>query len=167
MSGIIDSLRENQEIVVAGLVAFSAVILAWNIYLQKNLSRIKKRSRAFFESKEAKDLEEIIFNQIKNTNEAKANMEKMFIENADIKKKLDMCIQKVGVVRFNPFAEVGGNQSFAIALLDKHLNGVIILSLYARDGVRVYSKALKDGKSEYRLSKEEEEAVKLASTDVV
>ncbi|MFA6097522.1 MAG: DUF4446 family protein [Candidatus Paceibacterota bacterium] len=166
MSGIIDSLKENQGVIVAGLVAFSAVILAWNIYLQRNLSQIKKRSRVFFESKEAKDLEEIIFNQIKNANEAKVSMEKMFIENADMKKKLDLCIQKVGVVRFNPFAEVGGNQSFAIALLDKHLSGVIILSLYARDGVRVYSKALKDGKSEYRLSKEEEEAVKLASTDI-
>jgi len=163
MSVINDLVRENQEIAVLGFILFSVIILAWNIYLHKNLSQIKKRSRIFFENKDAKDLEEIMFNQIKNTNEAKVSMEKMFAENNDMRKKLDACIQKVGVVRFNPFAEVGGNQSFAIALLDKHLNGVIILSLYARDGVRVYSKSLKEGKSEYRLSKEEEEAIKLAS----
>lgn len=163
MTGLIDILRTNQEIVLIGLMLFSAVILVWNIYLQKSLSEIKMRSRIFFENKEAKDLEEVIFSQIKNTNEAKIIMEKVFAENAEIRKRLDMCIQKVGVVRFNPFAEVGGNQSFAIALLDKQLNGVIILSLYAREGVRVYSKSLKEGKSEYRLSKEEEEAIKLAS----
>lgn len=163
MSVINDLVTENREIVILGFVSFSTIILIWNIYLHKNLSQIKKRSRIFFENKGAKDLEEIMFNQIKNTNEAKASMEKMFAENNDMRKKLDTCIQKVGVVRFNPFAEVGGNQSFAIALLDKHLNGVIILSLYAREGVRVYSKLLKEGKSEYRLSKEEEEAIKLAS----
>jgi len=165
MADMNEFIKNNQEMIIAALAFFSIVTLLWNAYLHRNLSNIKKRSRTFFENKEAKDLEEIMFNQIKNTNEAKACMEKMFTENNEIRKKLDMCIQKVAVVRFNPFAEVGGNQSFAIALLDKHLNGVIILSLYARDGVRVYSKSIKEGKSEYRLSKEEEEAIKAASAE--
>lgn len=164
MSGVSEFIKGNEEIIFFSLFAILTVILAWNAYLHKNLAQVKKRSRIFFENKEAKDLEDIMFNQIKNTNEARASMEKMFAENNEMRKKLDTCIQKVGVVRFNPFAEVGGNQSFAIALLDKHLNGVIILSLYAREGVRVYSKSLKEGKSEYRLSKEEEEAIKLASS---
>lgn len=165
MAGINEFMKENQEIIILVLAFFSFIILMWNIYLHHSLSKIQKRSRIFFENKEAKDLEEIIFNQIKNTNEAKASVERLFLENGEMSKKLDKCIQKVAVVRFNPFAEVGGNQSFAIALLDKHLNGVIILSLYAREGVRVYSKSVKEGKSEYRFSKEEEEAIRLAGAE--
>jgi len=88
-------------------------------------------------------------------------MKKINSKNAEIEEKMTKCIQKVSIVRFNPYGEVGGNQSFAIALLDKHLSGVMILSLYARDGVRVYSKPIKEGKSEYKLSKEEEEALSL------
>lgn len=165
MSVITEFLSKNQEPLIFALIVFLSVILILNIYLYMGLSHIKKRSRIFFENKDAKDLEEVIFNQIKNTNEAKNGLEKLSEENSEIRKKLDVCIQKVAVVRFNPFGEVGGNQSFAIALLDKHLDGVMILSLYAREGVRVYSKAIKEGKSEYRLSKEEEEAIRLASAE--
>lgn len=148
------------------IAAILIVISAWNAYIYINLAKIKKKSRIFFEGKEAKDLEEIIFNQIKNTNEAKANMEKLFAENKEISEKLNNCVQKFSVVRFNPFSEVGSNQSFVAAFLDNRLNGVIIMSLYAREGVRIYAKSVKEGKSEYRLSKEEEEAIKLASREL-
>jgi len=63
-----------------------------------------------------------MFNQIKNTNEAKVSMEKMFAENNDMRKKLDACIQKVWSGQVQSVRRGRGNQSFAIALLDKHLN---------------------------------------------
>ena len=69
-------------------------------------------------------------------------------------------IQKVGVVRFNPFKETGGNQSFSIALLDSKDNGLVISSLFTRQGTRIYAKPVKNGKSTYQLSKEELEAIK-------
>jgi len=87
--------------------------------------------------------------------------EKFFFRN-QIRENIQKCIQKIGVVRFNPFGEMGGNQSFAIAFLDNSLSGVIILSLYSRDGVKVYSKQITEGKSEYKLTKEEEEAIRIA-----
>ena len=82
-----------------------------------------------------------------------------------IKNLEDVCkitIQKTGVVRFNPFNEMGGNQSFVIALLDNKNNGFLISSLFVKDGSRVYSKTVKQGKSDYLLSNEELEAINRA-----
>jgi hypothetical protein len=68
----------------------------------------------------------------------------------------------VGLVRFNPFGEVGGDQSFSIALLDSDHNGFVITSHYAREASRIYAKPVKNGKSTYALSEEEKGAIKEA-----
>jgi hypothetical protein len=70
--------------------------------------------------------------------------------------------QRVGLVRFNPFEDTGGNQSFAIALLDAVGDGFVISSLHARAGTRVYAKAIANGRPETQVSKEEQEALRLA-----
>jgi hypothetical protein len=77
----------------------------------------------------------------------------------NLKKNSKVHIQKVGIIRYNPFSNVGGDQSFSIALLDDDNNGVIITSLYAQDSNRVYAKNIKQGKSEHSLSEEEKKAI--------
>jgi len=72
-------------------------------------------------------------------------------------------IQKIGLVRFNPFSEVGGNQSFSLALLDGEGSGLVISSLHSREVTRVYAKPIKKGKAiGYQLSTEEIQAIKNA-----
>jgi len=71
-------------------------------------------------------------------------------------------IKKIGIVRFNPFNNTGGNQSFAIAMLNSKNSGIVISSLYLRDGTRVYAKPIEKLKSTYPLSQEEQEAIKKA-----
>ncbi len=72
-------------------------------------------------------------------------------------------IQKVGLVRFNPFADTGGDQSFTLALLSGKDSGFVISSLHSRDSTRLYAKPIKKGKaSGYELSTEEEQAIKRA-----
>ena len=70
--------------------------------------------------------------------------------------------QRIGLVRFNPFEDTGGNQSFAVALLDAMGDGFVLSSLHARQGTRVYAKTVAGGRAEAALSKEEQEALKLA-----
>ena len=67
--------------------------------------------------------------------------------------------QRVGFVRFNPFEETGGNQSFALALLDAAGDGWVLSSLHARSGTRVYAKAIKGGRADAALSDEESAAI--------
>jgi hypothetical protein len=71
--------------------------------------------------------------------------------------------QRVGLVRYNPFEETGGNQSFALALLDAEGNGWVLSSLHARTGTRVYAKAIRGGRSDAGLSEEETAAIRQAS----
>ena len=71
-------------------------------------------------------------------------------------------LQRTGLVRFNTFEDTGGNQSFALALLDADGNGLVVSSLHSRTGTRVYGKAITRGRAETALSDEEGEALRLA-----
>lgn len=69
-------------------------------------------------------------------------------------------VQKIGLVRFNPFSDTGGNQSFVLALLDGKNNGVVITSLHSRETTRVFAKPVVAGKeSSFEFSKEETQAI--------
>ena len=112
----------------------------------------------FKKNKEPKNLKEIV-NQFKGLEEKiKEVSEKLEI----LKKESKFNFQKIGVVRYNPFSGVGSNQSFSIALLDGNNDGIVITSLYAREGNRVYGKPVKNGASEYSLSDEEKKAISRA-----
>ena len=78
------------------------------------------------------------------------------------KKDSKFNIQKVKYVKYNPFKETGGNNSFSLVLLDGNKNGIIITSLHTREKTRVYLKELISGNSKIELSKEERESLKLA-----
>ncbi|HEX9722587.1 MAG TPA: DUF4446 family protein [Candidatus Paceibacterota bacterium] len=88
-----------------------------------------------------------------------ARLEEVTKELQALEKKSKQAISAVGVTRFNPFGEIGGNQSFCVVLLDEKRNGVVITSYYGRDLNRVYAKPIQAGKSEYELSEEEKEAI--------
>ena len=68
-------------------------------------------------------------------------------------------MQHVGVVRFNPFADKGGDQSFAMAILDDQANGAVISTIHSRVEVRVYAKPVIGGQSTYTLTAEEKDAI--------
>jgi hypothetical protein len=75
---------------------------------------------------------------------------------------LPHCIQRVGLVRFNPFQDTGGDQSFAVALLDAGGDGVVLSSLHTRAATRFYAKAVKAGRTAYPLIDEEQQALNQA-----
>jgi len=76
-------------------------------------------------------------------------------------------IQRVGLIRFNPFDDTGGNQSFALALLDDHGDGTVISSLHSRESTRVYGKPVKNfSESGFEFSAEEKQAIEMAKKEV-
>lgn len=76
---------------------------------------------------------------------------------------LQLSLRRVGVIRFNPFGNTGGDQSFALALLDDHGDGVVLSSIFGRNESRLYAKPVKGGRSKYTLTAEEEQAICQAS----
>ena len=140
-------------VVLAVIVSIFSLIMLW--IMHRRISRL-------LVGKSGGDLEKTI-NDIANTVrmlvEKHQDTEKQIKE---MREQLRGAMQHIGVVRFNPFADAGGDQSFAIALLDEDKNGVVISSLYSREGVRVYGKPIEEGKSPYSLSDEEERAITLS-----
>jgi hypothetical protein len=121
---------------------------------------IEIRLKKIFSGFKAKNAEILISEVTKKTKELEENKKKIDDQLSIIEKRLDQSIRNIETVRFNPFPEVGGNQSFAISLLNEEGNGVVISSLYARDRMSLFAKPIKDGKSEFELTKEEKSVLK-------
>ena len=139
--------------------AVAVVFLILDVFVIIWLLKINRKFKVLFEGKNAKDLENILMTQLQRTMKLETkvfNLSSMVEKLQGISEKT---FQKMGAVRFNPFNDIGGNQSFAVALLDNEDNGFIISSLFIKEGNRVYAKAIKKGECEFPLSKEEKEAL--------
>jgi hypothetical protein len=121
-----------------------------------------KRLKRFFLGKKAKDLEDVIValqNELAKINESQNSIKKeITLVNVKIKKS----IRGLETIRFNPFPDQGGNQSFAVSMLNEEGDGLILSSLYSRERMSVFAKPVKNGKSEYELTAEEKEALQKA-----
>jgi hypothetical protein len=146
------------------ILAVLGLLLAWNIILQVSLFRLKKNQKIMFSGKSGKDLEKIILEIRGKINSLDGDVKDLYDITGKIHHLALKGVHKVGVVRFNPFRDIGGDQSFSVALLDADDSGVVFSSLYSRDGVRVYAKSILNRESgKYPLTQEEQEAIKIAS----
>lgn len=138
------------------------IAITWLIGLSVFLSWSYMKLKNIFKGSSDKDFIKTIKN-IEETQEK--NTKDILSLNTDLSRfkeisKLD--IQKVGLAKYNPFNETGGDHSFSLALLDGNKNGIIITSLHTRERTRLYLKEISLGKSKLELSKEEEKALKLS-----
>lgn len=142
------------------LLAAVAGLGVWVLTLQRRMSRSRQDYRALLAGAEGGDLEAVLRAQLAELRRTSAQVEALTGRVDHLEKVLAGALQRVGVVRFNPFPDTGGDQSFAIALLDEGGNGVVLSGLYARGGIiRVYAKPVSGGRSEYTLSTEEQQAI--------
>ena len=142
-------------------LGFSGLVLG--IISLVKLSRIKTKLNIFFAGKDARNLETVLLNHSEELGVLDKEIQELFEISNRIHNLAMRSVHKVGIVRFNPFKDIGGDQSFALALLDGKDCGLVISSLHTREGTRIYSKPVTKGLSEkYTLTKEEEAAIKEA-----
>ncbi len=109
------------------------------------------------------NLESLIKKVLDKQNINESNIKNLSEEQLAMQNKSQQYFQKSALVRFNPFEDAGGDQSFVVALLDAKDNGFVISSLHSRSGTRVYAKPITQGKStSHSFTKEEKEAVEKA-----
>lgn len=148
----------NPKLEIFFFVLLGITALFQSFWIIKTEGRLKR----FFLGKKAKDLEETIValeKDLSNLTEAKIATEK---EIAVINTKLQKSIRGLEVIRFNPFPDQGGNQSFAIGMLNESGDGLVLSSLYSRERMSVFAKPVRNGKSEFELSDEEKEVLEKA-----
>ena len=109
----------------------------------------------FKKKKKPQNLKEVL----KVLGDLKIEVKNISNELGKLKKESEFFLRKIEIIRYNPFGGVGGDQSFSIALLDNNNDGIIITSLYTKDGNRVYAKPITNGESMYSLSDEEKKVI--------
>lgn len=146
------------------LIIITLLLLASNAYCIWQILELKKGYGHFFDKSDPKSVEHLLKNYSGQVNEALTKLDELATFAAKLHRAGSIALTKVGMIRFNPFNDTGGDQSFCLAALDAHDNGFIISSIHARTGTRVYAKEIHDGKSKHNLSDEESIALKRALT---
>ncbi|BCV23199.1 hypothetical protein hamaS1_32680 [Moorella sp. Hama-1] len=147
--------------ILAGLLALQVVLLLWLWHSQAELRRLNGRIRRLAETGEGQDLAEVL-KRFHDLGDIQGALELVQQKVADLQVGFEGCLSRMGLIRFNAFPDTGSDLSFALALLNREGNGFILTSLYARDETRVFIKPVREGRSRYRLSEEEEKALAMA-----
>jgi len=149
---------------VVGLLILGVFFL-WLIGLTLLLFLYKRHYDKLISGVTTESLTSVLDKILGDLNIAKKDIANLSTQYDRIEKDGSLHIQKIGLVRFNPFKDTGGDQSFILSLLDAHNTGVVISGLYSRTGTRWYAKKIKDGLGmDHELSEEEAKAVHQART---
>jgi hypothetical protein len=133
-----------------------------NLSTRSKLKKLKSKYSKFMNGLSDRNIEELIDTCIYGINKVEDKNKDIEKHINYIERNLMQCIQKVGVVRFNAFENVGSDLSFSIALLDNNETGLVISGIYSRDSSATYAKPIVNGKSKYILSTEEVQAFDIA-----
>ncbi len=143
-------------IVMAGLILLLLILLIVNLV---KTSGLKKKYKKFMEGQDGASLEEIINNTYEKYSEVSTKVNSNAENIEKIIANMKLTYQKMGIVKYDAFNEMGGKLSFSLALLDKEDNGFIINSMHSREGCYTYIKEIVRGESYIVLAEEEREAL--------
>jgi len=140
-----------------------ALVLAVGLLWQaRRIDRLSRRLDGLTRGADGGSLEAVLGQHLERVRAVVRDVDQLENRTAVVERDLRSALGRVGFVRYNPFEDTGGNQSFALAILDAGGTGFVVSSLHARGGTRVYAKAIEAGRSDTALSSEEAEAVKRA-----
>lgn len=129
------------------------------------LKKIRKKYQSFMNGVEGINFEELLEIHTEKLNHTQIQMKEIEQHINRLDTQLKGCVQKVGMVRYSAFEDIGSDLSFALALLDEKDNGIIINGIFARNNSYIYAKPIQNGQSTYKLSEEETEALQRAKTE--
>lgn len=145
------------------LIILIGVLIFWLTVLSVLFFNFYLSLRKLTKGVSKKDLKTVLEKLLKDFDKQAKQTDELIKIAGELEKDSLYNIQKVGLVRYNPFAETGGDQSFCLSLLDGKNSGLVISSLHSRDTTRIYAKPVKKGKAAgYDLSAEEKQAIKRA-----
>lgn len=161
-NSIMDEIGIDPIIYILFLFIMVIVLVVLFIVQMNKYKRLEERFRTFMMGADGASLEEkmgILFKDVRKLKEHDMRHKK---DIAEIKHIMLSCFQKVGIVKYDAFREMGGQLSFSIALLDQKDNGFVMNSVHSASSSYVYTKEIENGQSAIELSDEEREALQIA-----
>lgn len=163
LENVLKTLREGGDTTAILLLVLTALVvlllLGW-IGLLVSVRRQRRMIAALARGMEGRNLEEVLIGHMDTVEQTVRRMEALEQAVGVLQAQMPGCLQRVNMVRFDAFEDVGGEQSFAVAMLDGRGDGIVLTSVYSRMDVRVYAKSIQKGQASHALSKEEERAVR-------
>ena len=145
--------------ILLGLLVISIVLLLLIIITFVQIGKLKKKYMKFMLGKDGANLEKDIMTLYEDNKYMKLSIDRNREDIKQLFKKHETTFQKVGLVKYDAFNEMGGKLSFAVALLDKNNNGWIMNAMHSREGCYTYIKEIIKGESYVELAEEEAEAL--------
>jgi hypothetical protein len=159
----IDIINNNLSYICIGLTAFSIFLLIFLIILAVKQKKLNKNYVKFMTGATGENLEGQILSRFSDIDKLKSDSKQLSNELDKVKENLLITYQKVGVVKYDAFREMGGKLSFVLALLDKNNNGILLNSVHSsREGCYTYLKEIIKGESFLELSEDERMALNQA-----
>ena len=156
------SLEQLTFYIMIALVVISLISIILLIITLCKLKGLRRRIDALTRGKDAESMEDTRLNVLERIESVEEAEQKMHRDIREIKENLKITYQKTGLVKYDAFREMSGALSYSLALLDKENNGVLISSMYSREGCYTYAKDIVNGGCKINLSEEEQEALKQA-----
>lgn len=152
----------DSDYIIIGLAAVLLILVILTIINIVQMRKLKKRYRIFMSGKDAKTLEDILTTRLDQVDSLIASNKKNEQSIQQIFNTMKYTFQKVGLIKYDAFNEMGGKLSFSLALLDQKNDGFIINAMHSREGCYTYIKEIIDGNSIIQLAEEEKEALNMA-----
>lgn len=148
-------INEYSMFIVIGLMIITFLLFIIVLVLMSSVNKVEKKYRKMMRGINNQNLEDLIASKIDNIENALTNSEKSLEECRVIREEIKGCVNKVAIMRYKAFEDVGSDLSFSIAILDDYNDGVLITGIYARNDSTTYAKPVDKGISRYDLSEEE------------
>lgn len=162
MADVNGLLQSNLALVAGGLGAVVVLLLLVVLVQARRVSRLSRRLDAVTRGEDGTNLQGVLETHLDRVSSMGREVDELAARMAMLEGRGRRAFQGVGLVRYNAFEETGGNQSFALAVLDADAEGFVLSGLHARSGTRVYAKALTGGRADAALSDEEQQALEIA-----
>lgn len=155
-------LRDNSYFITAALMFLLLIVAALTMALMLRVQKIKRQYEKLLSGVSEQNVEEVLIDYLTSTKELESRTKALEVRMGTAEMEAGTHLQNIGMVRYNAFEGVGGEQSFSLALLDDKKNGITITGIFGHSETRVYAKPIEDGSSKYNLSPEELEAISKA-----
>lgn len=148
--------------ILLGFSILCLILIIITIVQIVKASKLKKRYEKFMQGKDAKSLEKDIIALYEDNKFLKQTVDKNKHDIKRLYKNMESTFQKVGIVKYDAFQQMGGKLSFSLALLNENNDGFILNSVHSSEGCYSYTKEIKNGESPISLGQEEEKALNIA-----
>ena len=142
MNDILNVINEYSVFMVIGLGVITLLLFIITIVLLRAVNQLERKYRKMMRGINNKNLEEVINSNLDNIDKAVSNSEEALQQCTKIAEDLKGCVNKVAIMRYKAFEDVGSDLSFSIAILDSYNDGVIMTGIYSRQDSRTYAKPI-------------------------